>query len=265
MRQLLLFAAFLFLGTVAAHASGVRMALLTAQPYGMVDSNGKPAGLYPDIARALSLEAGVPVQVELVPFARAANEVARGGADATIMMSNAFSDNKAIEAVVVFYTRQILLLRPGLESPTTAGLEKLSIGRLNGGCQSLADDASIHVQFQEINSQESAVGMLALGRIDAFCSTEEAVRAAVKQQGLEEKLGRSQVVELGARPVWLMLSPALPRSTGDALVGAMTRLQKNGKLAGIFREHLGAGYVLQLQEKRAPARPDGTGNRPKTQ
>lgn len=246
-------------------AQVVRMALLTAPPYGSLDREGRASGLYPDIAQALEQTTGLVVQVDLVPFARAANEVARGGADATIMMANAFSDGKAVEAVVVFHTRQILLLRPGLQRAADQNLSGLRIGRLNGGCQALAERAGPPLTFQEINSQASAVGMLALGRIDAFCSTEEAVRAEIRSQGLEAKLRSAQVIELGARPVWLMLSPNLAPSIAEALVDGVKRMQRSGQLATIFRAHLGTAYRLQTQEKASAA---GTGpgtNRSTTQ
>lgn len=237
-----------------AHAQSVQMSLLTAPPYGSLDSHGQSFGLYPDIARAMAKVTGLDIHVDLVPFARAANEVAKGSSDATIMMSNAFSDSKAVEAIVVFHTRQILLLRPGLQLGRDQSVAGLTIGRLNGGCQTLVEQAGVPVRFQEINSQESAVGMLALGRIDAFCSTEEAVRAEIRKQALESKLRGTQVVELGARPVWLMLSPTLAPSVGQTLVDGMRRLQKNGRLSAIFRSHLGSSYRLQTQERALSAK-----------
>ncbi|MDT8991140.1 transporter substrate-binding domain-containing protein [Curvibacter sp. APW13] len=247
-RWLLVFVAAVCLWSEAS-AQVVRMALLTAPPYGALDSEGRASGLYPDIAQALEQATGLDVQVELVPFARAANEVAKGGADATIMMANAFSDGKAVEAVVVFYTRQVLLLRPGLQLGVDRSLNGLTIGRLNGGCQALAERTGAAVKFQEINSQASAVGMLALGRIDAFCSTEEAIRAEIRNQGLEAKLRAAKLMELGARPVWLMLSPTLAPAVAEKLVAGVKRLQKSGQLATIFRNHLGSAYRLQTQEK----------------
>lgn len=265
MRRWLLFLALSVSGAGLAWAQLVRMPLLTAPPYGMVDSQGQMAGLYPDVARALAREAGLQVQIELVPFARAANEVAKGGGDATIMMSTAFSENKAVEAVVVFYTRQILLVRPGLKVAASAGLSQLTIGRLNGGCQSLADQQSETIKFQEINSQSSGVGMLALGRIDAFCSTEEAVRAEIRSQGMEARLHNAQVIELGARPVWLMLAPKLTPPVGQALVEAVKRMQKSGELLKIFRSHLGSAYQLQTQEKVPAGKHVPVANRPQTQ
>lgn len=255
----------LFFGCSALRAQVLRMPLLEASPYGVVDAQGNKVGLYPDIAQALARETRMPVEIALVPFARAANETAKGGGDATIMMSTAFSESKAVEAIVVFYSRQVLLMRPGLKAPDRKALNGLTIGRLNGGCQVLASPPGETIQFQDINSQGSAVGMLALGRIDAFCSTEEALRAEIRNQGLEEKLRTAQVLELGARPVWLMLSPKLSKPVGLALVDGVKRMQRSGELARIFRKHLGASYRLQTQEN-ASSEKDGAGvNRPETQ
>ncbi len=60
------------------------MPLLNAPPYAWSDANGQAQGLYPDIAVALAKVTGLEINIDVVPFARAARTVADGSADATL-------------------------------------------------------------------------------------------------------------------------------------------------------------------------------------
>ncbi|OYT93447.1 MAG: hypothetical protein CFE43_04205 [Burkholderiales bacterium PBB3] len=55
------------------------MPVLQAKPFGWIDASGRPQGIYPDIAAALSQQTGRVIRVEVVPFARAAALVAGRG------------------------------------------------------------------------------------------------------------------------------------------------------------------------------------------
>ena len=231
---------------VACAAQVLSMPIVDAPPYGWQDAKGQPQGLYPEVAAALGREAGLPMKIEVVPFARAATLVASGNADATMMFSNAHTSGKAIEARVMFYFTQIVQLRPGLKIGSRRELDALQIGRINGGCRELADDSSVAWRFTELNTQESGLRMLLAGRIDGFCSTTEALSQAQLQSGLQLQFAQAQQMVLGSKPVWLLLSPRLPAPTAARLDAAARQIQRSGELARIFKSVLGPGYVPNL-------------------
>jgi hypothetical protein len=233
--------------TGACHAANaaLSMPLLAAAPYGWLDAQGQPQGLYPDIAAALAKVSGLVIQVEVVPFARAATLVANGAADATLMFSNAFTAGKATEAMVVFYATQVVQLRPGLTLAGRTGLAPLRLGRMNGGCKELTEDARVAWNFQDLNTQESGVRMLDAGRLDGFCTTTEALADALGSAGLQTRFAKTQVLSLAAKPVWLMLSPKLSPEAVKRLKDGVRQLQSTGELARIFKARLGNGYTLR--------------------
>jgi polar amino acid transport system substrate-binding protein len=233
-----------FVAATRAADLPLSMPILDARPYGWVDGQGKPQGLYPDIAAALARETGLQIDVEIVPFARAASLVASNAADATLMFNTAISGGRAVEAVVVFYANQVMQMRPGVTVADRNGLRPLALGRMNGGCQELAADTSVPWRFQELNSQESGLRMLLAGRIDAFCTASETLQDTVTTSGLEGDFLNAQRLVLAAKPVWLMLARRVPPEMRQKLAAAVQRLQKNGELARIFRARLGTGYVL---------------------
>lgn len=229
---------------MAEHA--IFMPVLQSKPFGWVDAKGQAQGLYPEIAAALARQTGLVIRVEVVPFARAATLVASGSADATLMFSNTFTKGKAVEALEVFHTQQIVQLRPGLRVAGRSALAALDLGRLNGGCQELSDDRSVPWRFQDLSSQESGVRMLLAERIDGFCTVHESLIDALAGAGLEANFAEAQRLVLASKPVWLMLSQILPQEVGARLVRGMGELQKNGELARIFKAGLGSRYVLQF-------------------
>lgn len=224
----------------------VVMPVLQAKPFGWVDASGRAQGLYPDIAAALARQTGLVIQVDVVPFARAAALVAAGSADVTLMFRNTFTQAKVVESMVVFQTQQIVQLRPGLRVDGRHALATLALGRMNGGCQELGDDRSVSWRFQELSTQESGVRMLMAQRIDGFCTVNEAWLDAVKGAGLEAQFADAQRIVLGSKPVWLMLSHTLSPDIGQRLTRGMTALQRSGELGRIFKARLGSHYVVNL-------------------
>lgn len=236
----------LLCAAVGAADRPISMPLLSIRPYGWLDARGQPQGLYPDIAAALARETGLDIRVDMVPFARAAALVASGNADATLMFTTAQTEQKTVEAVVVFYTKQIVQLRPGISLGSRAELAPLALGRMIGGCQELADDHSTAWRFVDLTTQDSGLRMLLAARLDGFCSATEALSDAMASTGLESNFRHAQRVVLASKPVWLQLSPRLPADLAERLVVGVRQLQKNGEIARIFRRRLGEGYQLQL-------------------
>ena len=252
-------AVLLLLSTILAgstHARTVRFALLQARPYAWVDDGGKPQGLYADIAAALGSTAKVEVTLDVLPFARAAALVSSGDMDATLMFATEKTLGKARQEAVVFYTDQIVQLRPGLPVAQRKDLAPMTIGRMIGGCQELASDTSVTWKFQDLTSQDSGLRMLAAARIDGFCTVTEAIVDAARRNGLLSVVAQGRSLVLASRPVWLLVSPTLPAESRDRLRAALTHLQTSGEIDAIFRRHLGNAYVVKLPDRtRTPIRP----------
>lgn len=245
-RSLLVVLAVVLPPSLGASERVLLMPVLQSKPFGWLDETGMAQGLYPDIVAALSRQSGLAIRVEVVPFARAAAVVASGSADATLMFRNAFTRGKVVEALVVFNTQQIVQMRPGLRVAGRGALVGMELGRLNGGCQELADDKSAAWRFQDLSSQESGVRMLLAERIDGFCTVNESLLDALAGAGLEARFATAQRVVLASKPVWLMLSQNLSPELGARLVRGMAELQRSGELAKIFKARLGSRYVLDL-------------------
>lgn len=233
----------------------LRFAVMDAPPFGFSTAAGTPAGLYPAILAALSAEARVPIEVQVVPFARAAHEVAGGAADGTLMFSHAVTRNRVVALAPVFLTAQTVQVGPGVAIHSRADLRPLLIGRLRGGCQELEAEAGPPWRFHELNSHQQGVEMLAAHRIDALCSTPEALDEAATRSGRQQLLDPAARWPLAQREVWLMVSSKVDPALHQPLRDGLQRLQHSGALARLFRDALGPRYHLVLPPAPAGPRP----------
>lgn len=227
------------------HADGLRFAVINMPPYGATGANG-PTGLYPSIIAAVSAEARIPIAISLVPFARAAHEVASGNADGTIMFGNAITEGKVVPVAPVFTTAQILQLAPGVEVRSIRDLHPLLIGRIRDGCQDLEARKEVTLRFYELNSQRQGIDMLKAGRIQAFCSTPEALDLAAATFDAAHRLDPGRRWIVSQKDVWLFVSKKVDPKMHQPLRTAVRKLQQNGGLSEIFRESIGPGYRLTL-------------------
>lgn len=236
----------------AAVPEALRFDVMDAAPFGYQTAAG-PAGLYPAILAALSAEIGRPITVQVVPFARALHDVASGATDGTLAFASATTDQRAVALAPVFLTAQTLQPAPGRAIRSHADLHGLVIGRIRGGCQELEKSNDGSWRFQEINNHQQGIDMLVVRRIDALCSTPEALDQASARHDRARVLDREARWHLAYREVWLMVSPALAPEMHGPLRDAVLRLQRSGALARIFGGVLGPGYRLMLPGA-APAR-----------
>jgi ABC-type amino acid transport substrate-binding protein len=230
----------------SAMAQPVSMPLVEAAPFAWRDSEGLPQGIYPAVAAALAKETGLDIRVDIVPFARAANLVGSGQADATLLFATNATQDRTVEAAILFHTDQVVLLRPGLRVAARADLGPLLIARMNGGCRDLAEEITVPWRFEELSNQEAGIKLLLAGRIDGFCSVRASLQYAINSLGQQANMAAAQTWTLSSRPVWLHLSPKLAPAVADRLTRGVRQIQASGEVQRIFARILGPSYVLNL-------------------
>lgn len=226
-------------------ADGLRFSVIDMAPYGMSGATG-PIGIYPSIIAAISAESRIPISVSLAPFARAAHEVASGSADGTIMFGNAITEGKVVPVAPVFITAQIVQLAPGVKMRSIRDLQPLRIGRIREGCQDLAANRTLTLRFHELTSQRQGIDMLKVNRIQAFCSTPEALDWATARFDVAHALDPERRWIVSEKEVWLFVSTTVDPKVHRPLRSAVRKLQQDGELARIFKEHVGPDYRVTL-------------------
>ncbi len=225
-----------------AQAKTLTFAVIEVPPFGAAHAHHGPVGIYPDFLRAVSEEAGIPIKIVLVPFARAVSLVSSGAVDGTIMFETTGTEGRTVPLLALFETGLVVQSRPGLQLDSKADLIPRLIGRIRGGCQDLEKDTQARWRFYELDNQKQAVAMLKAGRIDAFCTVPEALAFAQGSIHGGDALYDSDQITISRKKVWILINPAVSRDVQAKLARAGKRVRDGGKLATILRSELGPTY-----------------------
>lgn len=215
----------------------LRVALFDVLPYAGQAPEGSPRGIYVDLARAIALRARLPLKIDLYPFARVGALVESGQADATLSFTTEPLERGAWQVGVVATVDSVVVLRKGLSAATSGDLAGLMIGRLKGGCLDLAKTPAAVDRLYDVNTFDSGVRMLMIGRLDGLCTTREAfVAAARRAGGKATDFGLS--VFLSQREVQFHLTKKASPALRERLQVSLDSLRKDHTLEKIWQSYL---------------------------
>lgn len=230
---------FLLLLSLPLHADepALRVALFDVLPYAGKSPEGQPRGIYVDFARAIAQRAGLPLKIELYPFARAGALVESGQADATLSFVTEPLERGAWQLGPVTTVDSVVVLRKGLSAAKSSDLAGLMIGRLKGGCLDLAKEPGVVDKLYDVNTFDSGVRMLMIGRLDGLCTTREAFVAAARgAAGKATDFGPS--VLLSQRVVQFHLTQKSSPALRERLQTSLDSLRKDRELEKIWQSYL---------------------------
>lgn len=210
-----------------ARAEALRAALLDVAPYAMRSADGGVVGLYPDLLRGIVIDAGMTLDLSLVPFARVAQSLRDRSSDITLGFSTEALQVDGMSLGVVASYESLVVANPERrELHKREALAAWTVGRLRGGCQDL-EKLDIGIKFVELSSFTSGLRMLKMRRLDAVCGiTREALQLSLGEAGVRrDELGATLVT--GRRDVHLFVRRDLAQETRERLQRSMKRYQQS--------------------------------------
>lgn len=206
-------------------------------PFRTLDK-GRASGLYFELLRAAAERAGWPVQIDIVPPARALQMLEHGSADAMMGPMRTPERERYLHYSRVtlpvedkaFYTR-------AQASPITqlSDLHSLRLGVQLGKRYGPAIDDNPLLRRSEISNYRSALTMVALGRLDVAVAPEREGDRVVKDLQLplvKQPLrlpGRTPYLVLARQSPWLARLPELEQ--------AFESLQRDGTWASLLQRY----------------------------
>lgn len=157
-------------------------------------ADGQFGGLGPEILRAIAAELGQPLHFDLVPWARAQSMVAKSQAD--LLVGPYKSDERlaifAFSAQPFYLDRMVFYARAGDAFAWDGqwhALRRKRIVAINGWAYGKPFDAArADLNVSLTNSVESALAMLAHGRVDLFATNRRNTEGVIPLLGLEGKV-----------------------------------------------------------------------------
>lgn len=186
----------------AAEARGaprvLKVVTIAVIPYGMLDAQGKPAGLLVELADRLAQESGWPIENVVVPYARAVAMVVSGEADLMLSFINPSLLANARQLGSVSSSDIVIVGRAGTHFASLADLRGKTVGHIRGAEFETGLLAEHGVFHYETSSNELVLKMLMEGRLDAALGVRLGFFATLRQLGIaRERLG--SVLTLGRR------------------------------------------------------------------
>lgn len=199
----------------------LKAALFEVAPYAQKEG-GAPSGLYVDWVKGLGTRANLRTEIALMPFARVPLALQRGEADVTISFSTPALDASAQALGTVALVDSVLITSADRSTRELSQLKGALVGRARGGCQDLAQRSELQLRWTEISNFESALRMLALGRMDGVCLTRDVLRYYSALASIERsRLGAEILV--GQRPALLYVRRGLAPAVVAQLQAALAQ------------------------------------------
>jgi polar amino acid transport system substrate-binding protein len=217
-----------------AAAAAPPLRLLTGQypPY-EYEEDGQARGMVVEIVREAFRRAGRPVQVEVMPWARALQETQAGRADGLFAAVKtpererqlAYTQEPLVPLVVSLFVRQGAAVRYEGPLAPLAGLRFGVVNRFSNGALfdgAVAAGTLPHVEVA--NSTESNIRKLLAGRIDVMVNNRYGARYHLRRLGLQGQV-QELPMPVDASPSYLALSrlrdDAALRAAFDKALAAM--------------------------------------------
>lgn len=216
----------------------LRMVILGVTPLGRIGADGKPSGMFVDLGALLAAEAGIPIDVVVVPYPRAMAMMAAGEADLICSLPNSRLEQLATPLALVMKGEVIVLGRAGTRYTSLADLRGKVVGHLRSAEYGTPFEADTAIRKHETISSAQTMAMLLEGRYDAVIGLGPVLFYALRELGQPRaKLGPS--LHLWPRDVslYMSLNSSQPQ-TAEALARALDRLRNSGRLKAMMDTYL---------------------------
>jgi len=168
----------------APPAAPLSLALIELLPWASNTPAGARDGILVDVAGILATLSGVRLELQLLPFARAAMMLERGQIDCMVALQASTLDQVATRLAPLSDEDIVIVGRPGTFLRSLADLKGKIVGRLRHGeydPQFAADDSIIKY---DTSSYRQSLEMLRVGRLDAVIFIRSALEFTLKSMGL---------------------------------------------------------------------------------
>ncbi|WP_397532666.1 substrate-binding periplasmic protein [Roseateles sp.] len=216
-----------FVLLASSSAEPIDIALFDIAPYASAGADGRPKGLYVDLATRVAKQAGLEPRIRLVPFARVAPSLGNGEALLSISFATDALNQVSRPLGTMLMVDSVLLNSRSRSARRVEDLAGFRIGRARGGCQDLASLPQPDFSLQDLSSFESGLRMLNLQRLDALCATREVLQHYQALTALPpDRFG--PVAVLSQRPALLLVAKRAPPALATRLGTALKSLQAEG-------------------------------------
>jgi polar amino acid transport system substrate-binding protein len=168
-----------------ARADTLKVVIPELPPFGFMDADKKPSGLYTELTELVAGKAGIPITLSILPLPRAYAGLEDGSFDVLTLLATPKTDELA-EKIVKLLTFDNVVI--GAKGTSFAGLEALkgkTIANLRGMTYDARFNGDEAIRKIESNSYEMNINLLKAGRVDGMVGPQPGLVWQMKKMGLQ--------------------------------------------------------------------------------
>lgn len=224
------------------NAQEYRFSTFPFQPWGFTQEN-EIKGIIPDIAKAIAEEAGLDIDIKIMPYARIKRGLEEGTPDITILSKN--PDHKEhTRYIVELFTQNFILLtskdRKVSNLDEFLAKEDQLIGFLRGTYIPPNMETGKKITKHPVKDFSQGLRMLNAGRLDAFLTIDKTALYESKRLGISEQF-EFPGIPIKKVSAWLMISSKSKEQKNfpyKRVVAAVQALKNKGVIKKIINRYL---------------------------
>lgn len=235
----LFIALFLIFSFSSAFAASLKIETINVAPFGFLDKDGKPTGIYYEISNLIAKEAGIPYENSLTSYARSAKAMEDGNASFVLRFTNPDLEKSSIQVAQIVAMPNIIFGVKGTVFNNLLALRGKTVGVLRGGLFDERFAADELIQKNEVNDYESMLNMLMAKRIDAALGSSIGLYYETRKLGINKnQIGQALI--LNSQYCFLHFSKkTADDKTVAAIKAAVERLKKQDAFTKIINKYMG--------------------------
>ncbi|HZH26037.1 MAG TPA: transporter substrate-binding domain-containing protein [Azospirillaceae bacterium] len=237
----LLVVAALAAGLYGNAAMAQRLGVVEVPPWAIKDASGAAtSGIGVDVAKVLKERTGLPIEIQIVPFARMSDYMRSGELDFALTTYSQAGEAAGPYVADAFKFPLVVVARPGIDVAKYEDLKKLgSVGIIRGSRYGEPFDSDPEIKRSDENSVDGMLRKLAAERLDGVAGSAVALYYTARQLGQEQALGKS--VTLLNSKVSLQKSNAFSdQAATDKIAKALADMSADGTIAGVLQKYIGS-------------------------
>jgi ABC-type amino acid transport substrate-binding protein len=223
----------------SAAADPLKIETMNVAPFGFAGADGKPTGMWYEISEMVAVEAGLPHENVLTPYARTAKDLEDGTASVVVRFSNSQLEQSSIPVATIVTLQTIVLGAKGSSFTQMADLHGKTIGILRGGTYNPAFSGDDLIKKFDANDYGQELSMVMAQRLDGAAGTAIGLYYSANKAGLtKDQLG--EPIVLGSQDIVLLLSKKnADDKTVAALKAAVEKLKGEDAFTKVINKYMG--------------------------
>ncbi|MGF1743279.1 transporter substrate-binding domain-containing protein [Vibrio profundum] len=225
-------------------AQPLKITTVDIVPGGFVGKNGRPAGMFYDVANKIAETAKVPYLNVLKPYARVVKDLESGEADITLLVSNPNLEGKVIKVAPIFTDKNVLVGKPSLNIRSFEDLHGKKVAIIRGVIYSTKFELDKNINKVEVNNYRQSVGLFLKGRVDAIIGPTLPLGHELNNYGYDwDDLGTPYVIS--SKQIWLFMSnKSNMKNMVNKLSDSVSLLHRNGGIEEIVFKYTGKNNAV---------------------